>query len=67
MKVTCPKDPSHKSFNVTAHVTEDWVVDEQGNFVEISPDNDPQVVHEPDSGDYYTCKECGTDAKAERD
>ena len=66
MKVTCPKNPNHKRFSVTAHVTEEWVVDEEGNFVESREGHSPEVVHEPEVGDLYTCEECHTQAKSER-
>ena len=57
MKITCPKNPAHLRFSVTAHVAEDWLVDEDGNYLEKLEGNE-QVIHEPDSGDMYVCMEC---------
>jgi ribosomal protein S27E len=63
MKLICPNDKAHKRFCVTAHVTEDWIVDEQGDFLETDCDCGlTQVIHRPDAQDYYTCAECGTEA-----
>lgn len=64
MKLTCPKNPEHKQFYVTAHISETWVVDTESNFLEAM-DSDGEVVHEPDSGDLYTCTECGAEALKE--
>lgn len=65
MKLRCPRNKRHKKFGVTAHVAEDWVVDESGNFLESRQCT--EVVHQPDSGDLYTCDICGAEAVKERD
>lgn len=62
MKV-CPTDPTHNRFIATAHVTEDWVVDSNGDFIELSTKSDCQVLHAPDEQDIWTCAFCGTEAK----
>lgn len=55
-KLTCPNDPAHAEFTVTAHVAEAWKVDRHGNFLEsIRCD---EVVHEPDRQDLYACHIC---------
>ncbi len=61
MKV-CPMDRTHNRFLATAHVTEDWVVDGDGNYIELSTKSDCTVVHEPDDEDVWTCSVCGTEA-----
>ena len=66
LKATCPNSPDHKYFVTVAYVSEDWIVDEHGNFqdVETGPDKDPsQVLHKPDPGNVWTCRECGAEAK----
>ena len=63
MKATCTKDPSHKLFMTVAHVMEDWVVDEQGTFLENK--GCLQIDHGPDAGNTWTCAVCGADAKVE--
>lgn len=59
MKV-CPKCGG-KKFVVTAHVTEDWLVDEEGNWLDTrSSCND--VTHNPDNNDIWVCDACGYEA-----
>jgi hypothetical protein len=57
MKVTCPKNPDHKRFEVAAHVAQLWLVNENGEFVEQINDCD-QVTHYPASGDMFVCHDC---------
>lgn len=64
MKITCPNNKDHNRFVVTAHVTESWLVDEGGLFVEAF-DDDNEVVHRPDADDLYTCIDCDAEVKAE--
>lgn len=45
-------------FGVTAHVTQDWIVDYNGAFEKCSCDC-VEVTHAPDDGDVWTCAECG--------
>ncbi len=59
MKAVCPKNAEHKQFVTVAHVTEDWVVDEEGHFIKINADNDTQVVEHPRVGNTWECYECG--------
>ena len=60
MKKICPKCGG-KEFIVTAHVTQDWLVDEDGCYEEtITPYI--ETVHEPDDDDLWECKNCGYDA-----
>jgi hypothetical protein len=61
MHAVCPKDPSHNRFATTAHVVQDWVVDEHGNFIrELST---LETTHGPDTGNIWTCLNCGAEAK----
>ena len=60
-RARCPKDPNHKRFVTVVHMTEDWVVDENGDFLEVA-NSDGEVVHGPDPGHTWTCQECGADA-----
>lgn len=43
---------------VTAHVTQDWIVDSMGNFQECI-DDCVEVVHAPDEDDVWVCTKCG--------
>lgn len=65
MIARCLHDADHKRFVTTAHVMQEWVVDEQGNFLEeIST---IETTHKPDPGNEWTCRECGTTAIVERE
>ena len=62
--MVCPEDKTHDRFIATAHVTEDWVVDGDGNYIEHAIETDYQVLHAPDKHDIWTCAICGTEAIA---
>ena len=53
----CPKC-SGKIFHVTAHVTQDWLVNEYGDYLE-TVEACSQVVHFPDNDDVWLCVTCG--------
>lgn len=59
-KLTCPNDPTHVNFTVTAHVAELWKVDQGGNFLESIHCDD--VIHQPDRQDLYVCHVCNAQA-----
>lgn len=52
----CSKHPEQKEFYGVAHVTEDWIVDEHGDFLEIHPHSEAIVVAEPQD---FICPICG--------
>jgi len=56
----CPKCGA-KSFCVTAHVVQEWVVDEYGDFIS-SNDDCVEVTHFPDDNDIWDCNNCGYSA-----
>jgi len=59
----CPKKCKSKQFVTTAHVMEEWKVDEHGEYIERI--QFLEVSHDPDAGNYWTCAECGTQAIVE--
>jgi len=66
MKATCPFDPKHKKFVTVAHVAQDWVVDEHGEFIEVDAYfGGGETTHKPDPGNTWTCWECGSEAIVE--
>lgn len=66
MKATCPKHPEHKEFITTAHVMQEWVVDEHGNFLNLEPGGESlEVVSDPDPNNCWYCKICGAEAEVE--
>ena len=64
MKATCPNDPDHKQFITVAHVSQDWLVDTHGDFIEFAG-TDGEVVAGPDPGNTWTCADCGAEADVE--
>lgn len=57
----CPKNPKHKEFLTTAHVMEEWKVDENGQFIAVV--RGLQTDHGPDPGNIWTCAKCRAEAK----
>jgi hypothetical protein len=51
------------TFIATAHVTQTWLVDEDGDFIEAKSDCD-EVTHAPDAEDLFTCSKCGEEVAA---
>ena len=64
MKATCPNNPDHKEFVTTAHVMQEWKVDENGEFIDVTDDS-LEVSHWPSSYNLWTCNECYADAVVE--
>lgn len=62
MKAVCPKNPKHKRFLTTAHVMQEWEVNENGDFNRVTVDC-LETTHEPDSRNIWTCAVCGAQAK----
>ena len=50
-----------KEFYVTAHVTQGWIADENGEWSETTEEC-VEVTHSPDDDDVWTCTSCGYDA-----
>jgi hypothetical protein len=44
-------------------VTQTWLVDEDGDFIEAKSDCD-EVTHAPDAEDLFTCSKCGAEVPA---
>lgn len=59
MKTTMKRCPNcgNDTFYVTAHVTQGWIVDEKGNFLECI-DECEEVTHRPDDEDIWKCSRC---------
>lgn len=63
MKATCPNGCATRRFLTTAHVCEDWVVDEAGNFLGfVGGPGNGCVVSDPDPANVWTCETCGAAA-----
>ena len=53
----CPKC-GNKKFYVIAHVTQEWIVDENGYCQEVE-DDCVDITYEPDDYDPWECTKCG--------
>lgn len=61
MTAKCPKNMDHKQFQATAHVMEEWLVDENGEFIEVL-ETGLEVIHWPTPEDLWFCNDCGEEA-----
>ncbi len=52
----CPKC-GYEEFYVIAHVTQDWLVNNNGNFLDVI-DDCVEVTHFPDDMDIWECAKC---------
>lgn len=58
----CPKCGS-TTFYATAHATQTWLVDEDGEFIKAETNCD-EVTHSPDTEDLFECSKCGAEVPA---
>lgn len=61
MKAVCPNSLEHDRFIVSAKVTQDWMVDDKGNYIETT-DTCSDVLEYPNKYETWTCSECGVEA-----
>ena len=61
LKYRCPVCGA-KSFEVTAHVTQDWKIDCNGTFLEALNEC-VEVTHYPDEMDIWSCSNCDFSAE----
>lgn len=60
-KHICPKC-GFTEFFTTVHVAEEWLVDEYGEFIDVSKEC-IEVDVEPDDGNLWFCAKCGAEAE----
>lgn len=63
MKATCPNNCPNPRFHTTAHVQEQWEVDETGEYIKTIGCLD--ITHEPNPDNRWTCAHCGAEARVE--
>tara|TARA_B100000674_G_C37581599_1_gene796594 strand:- start:340 stop:558 length:219 start_codon:yes stop_codon:yes gene_type:complete len=61
MKKVCSKDPSHDLFITSAVICQDWLVDSEGNFVDIVLEC-TEIFHKPSPDNIWQCAVCGAEA-----
>ena len=59
----CPKC-FDREFSVTAHVAQNWAVDEHGYYLEVIADA-TDTIHRPNDEDWWSCLNCGHEASGE--
>jgi hypothetical protein len=59
----CPKKCKSKQFVTTAHVMEEWKVDEHGVFLEVI--TNLETTHGPNPANIWSCVGCGAQAIVE--
>jgi hypothetical protein len=61
MKVAvCPGNLNHYKFTARALIAQKWVLDREGNYLEVAEDSDEPVIENPDLTRHeFTCDECG--------
>jgi hypothetical protein len=64
-RLTCPKDPTHKEFETTAHVMQAWAVEQDGDWIRTLNESMQTSVPPDFHGNMVTCLHCGADAKVE--
>ena len=62
-KHVCP-NCGGRDFYTTAHVMQEWLVHDDGEFVAVSTDC-LEVTHGPDDDNIWTCVKCGAEAVVE--
>lgn len=62
MKAICPTSENHKEFYTTAHVVQNWKVNETGEFLEVAADC-LEVSSFPNKDNIWRCTICGSEAK----
>lgn len=60
MRAVCPNDKNHDKFVTVAHVTQDWVVTPEGEFLEELAT--VETTHGPDKDNTWSCYICGAEA-----
>ena len=58
----CTKCGNKKRFYATAHVVQEWIVDEDGEYIDTY-DDCVVVAHYPDDDDIWYCAECGEEVE----
>lgn len=61
-RAVCPKNPDHNQFIVTAHVVQEWRVNELGEFIKCTVEC-TDILHHPDRDDVWICAACGEEVR----
>lgn len=66
VKAICPKNKEHDEFYTTAHVMQEWRVDNEGNFIEVVEDC-LQTTYGPNKDNTWLCAICGSVAEVKEE
>lgn len=66
VKATCLKNKEHDEFYTTAHVMQEWRVDNEGNFIEVVEDC-LQTTYGPNKDNTWLCAICGSVAEVKEE
>jgi hypothetical protein len=61
MSKFCPNNKEHKHFVTTAVICQSWLVDGEGNFIEVT-DECTDIFHKPSPSNIWECADCGEEA-----
>lgn len=61
IKAICPNSKDHKTFYASAAITQTWLIEDDGTFVEVHAEH-TGVAWRPDEDDEWICTECGATA-----
>ena len=61
MRARCPNNEEHDRFMTVAHISQDWEVDAEGEFIKVIGDG--EIVASPRSDNIWTCSICGAEAE----
>jgi RNase P subunit RPR2 len=59
-RMICPNCGTNTTFVTTAHVTQDWEVDSEGEFISVVKECCDDM-HRPDVDNIWTCTKCGAE------
>ena len=66
MKAICPNGCTGEDGVVTViHVTQDALVSDTGEIICFEDTGEGETTHGPNTGNTWTCKECGAEAEVE--
>ena len=60
MIAVCPNNCERKEFFTSAHIAQEWLVNEHGDWIEDGAEG--EINHPPEADNIWSCAECGSTA-----